>query len=197
MGQTNAQKAAAAAKAEAAKKAKQEEIDQAAHVSKPLEEGNNRPPITPANEQEAIEAAERVKARADELNAQNSEAEKARVEEQTRVNSLKEEAAAHGLLPHNDPATLPTEVQDLEKRRAELEAEVAELQQKKVDAINAVVNIDATIEEQIRGEYQGGSVNYVDLSIKYRITEEEVRRIIGDGDLVDEGSSLNELPDEV
>lgn len=104
------------------------------------------------------------------------------------------------------PTTPPTqdpELAALEARRLELSREVEALEKKKVDAINAVVNIDATIEQQIRDEYQSGALNYNQIALKYRIVEEEVRRIIGDQDLVPEvdddgkGGSLNELPEEV
>lgn len=173
MGQTNAQKAAAAKKAEEERVANMSEEERAQYD------------------------AEQVKARADELNKANAEAEKARVAAHTQNNELRQNADAHGLLPNNDPATVPTEVQDLEKRRAELQAEIAELQEQKKAAVQAAVNVDASIEDAVREDYFGGSMNYLQLAKKYRLSEGEVRRIVGDTDLVDEGTSLYDLPEEV
>jgi len=94
-------------------------------------------------------------------------------------------------------AEMPKDVEALRAQKEALKAEIKALKEDKKRRVQAAVNIDADMEELIREEYAGGSVNYLQLAAKYRISDVEVRRILGDPDLVEEGTSLNELPAEV
>lgn len=105
-----------------------------------------------------------------------------------------------------EAAAAPEQTEDIaamEARAAELRSEIEQLEQQKVEAVAAVVNVDAAVEEKIRDDYAGGAMNYQQIAKKYRLPIEDVYRILGDEDLVPEvdnegrGGALNELPAEV